>query len=56
MVPEFYQEIFSFMQSIIDGKRTQFDKKLIEDGPQNRVYLTLKNYKQMKGLSAKIHA
>jgi len=56
MVPEFYKEIFKFMQSIIDGKRCEFNKKMIEDGPQNRVYLTLKNYKQVKGLSAKIHA
>ena len=56
MVPEFYMELFKFMQSIIDGKRVEFDRKLIEDGPQNRVYLTLKNYKQSKGLSAKIHA
>jgi hypothetical protein len=56
MIPEFYVEIFRFMQSIIDGKRTEFDKRVIEDGPQNRVYLTLKNYKKMKGLFAKIHA
>jgi hypothetical protein len=56
MNPEFYTHIFKFVQSIIDGRRIEFNKTLLEDGPQNRLYLTIKNYKTKQGLSTRVHA
>lgn len=55
-IPEFYIQIFKLCQAVIDGTEFNFDMSLIESRPTNRFYLTLKNYKQPTGLSAKIHA
>ena len=56
MIPEFYNEIIKVCQFVIEGKKPIFDQKWFEFKNENRIYLTLKNYKVPTGLSAKIHA
>ena len=56
MIPEFYDEIIRVCQQVIEGGEPTFDSKWFEFKDENRMYLTLKNYKQPTGLSAKIHA
>lgn len=55
-IPEFYSEIFKLIEDVLAGRKPDFDMSLLEDRPSSRVHMTLKNYKQPKGLSAKIHA
>lgn len=56
MIPEFYDEIFKVCQQVIEGEQPTFDQNWFELKNENRMNLTLKNYKQPTGLSAKIHA
>lgn len=56
MVPEFMEEMFKLADSVIHDTHFTFNKRLLEDEPQNRVYLTLKNYGRQTGLSARVHA
>ena len=56
MIPEFYNDIIRLCQQVIEGEEPTFDQKWFEFKNENRMYLTLKNYKQPTGLSAKIHA
>lgn len=54
--PDFYKEIFKLIDNILKGGGKEFDRELLVDGPQNRVFLTMKNYHVKSGLSAKVHA
>ena len=55
-IPEFFIHIFKLCQAVIDDEKFEFDYTLIDPSPSKRFYLTLKNYNQPTGLSAKIHA
>jgi hypothetical protein len=55
-IPDFFIHIFKLCQAVIEGEAFEFDYSLINSSHSKRFYLTLKNYKQPTGLSAKIHA
>ena len=56
MIPEFLEEMFKLADSVIHGRKPMFNMKLLEEEPSCRVYLTLKNYNKLTGLSARVHA
>jgi hypothetical protein len=54
--PDYYTELFKLIDGILKGGGREFDRTLLKEGPQNRLFLTIKNYKVKTGLSAKMHA
>lgn len=48
---EFYAALFDLCETIIQGNQISFASEWFNIEPHNRMVLTLKNYKQVTGLS-----
>lgn len=55
MRPELFQELISLAQDALSGKQIEFNMGLLDTKNQDKICLTLKNYKMAKGVSTQIH-
>lgn len=51
MRPELLQELIKLARDALSGKQIEFDMRLLDTKNQEKICLTLKNYKMPKGVS-----
>lgn len=55
MRPEILQELIKLELDVLNGNQLNFDMRLLDGKDQEKICLTLKNYKMAKGVSTQIH-
>ena len=55
MRPELLNELLKLAQDVNNGKQINFDMSLLDTKDQDKICLTLKNYKFARGVSTQIH-
>ena len=55
MRPELLNALLKLAQDALNGNQIEFDMHLLDSKNQDKICLTLKNYKMLKGVSTQIH-
>ena len=54
MIPSIYAELNKLLDDVLDGKDPNFNHDVLDASKQNQVWLTVKNYEYLTGVSTAV--